>query len=130
MKKSELTNGMHIITNNDEEFIVMSNVIADKQIEDGKTAHVILVRIDGHGWLKLDDYDENLNRIDSGDDDFMWDFEIKAIYKPLYYYDILSSVYDAYHRKNFVQIYGRRKMTKEQIENARGYEIEIVESED
>ena len=128
MKKSELTNGMHVITNDGSEYIVINNVMADRQIEDGNTSEVLLVNIDGHGWLGINkDYDENLNRIDSGDDDFMWDFEIKEIYKPLYYYDILSSVYDAYHRKNFVQIYGRRKMTKEQIEKALGYEIEIVD---
>ena len=122
MKKSELTNGMHVITNNDEEFIVMSNVIADKQIADGKTAHVILVRIDGNGWLGLDSYDENLNELDGS-----WDFEIKEIYKPLYYYDILSSVYDIYHGKNFVQVYGRRNMTQAETEKELGYKINIIE---
>ena len=76
MKKSELTNGMHVITKGDEEFIVIDNVVADKQIEDGKICNVILVNIDGSGWLGLDNYDENLNELDGS-----YDFEIAEIYK-------------------------------------------------
>lgn len=125
MKKSELKNGMHVITKNGDEFIVIDNVVADKQIVDRNTSDVILVKIDNcGGWLALDRYDENLNSDGDDNDD---DFKIVAIYKPLYYYDILLSVYDDYHGKNFVQIYGKKKMTKAEIEQALGYEIEIVD---
>ena len=122
MKKSELTNGMHVITNNNEEFIVMSNIVADKQIADGNIATTLLIRIDNGGWLNLNSYDENLTELD-GD----WDFGIKAIYKPLYYYDVLFSVFDDYHNTNFVQVYGRRNMTQAEIEKELGYEINIIE---
>lgn len=118
MKKSDIKNGMHVITKNGIEYIVMSNVEANDQIV---TPNTIMVRVNDYGWLSLDSYSDDLRH---ENDDV---YDIETVYAPRYYREVLSSVHD---NINFIKVWERpipKSMTKEEIEAELGYEIEIVD---
>ena len=124
MKKSEIKNGMHVITNKGKEYIVINNVEATEQIF---LANTIMVRLDGEGWLPLDNYDDNLRYRLSGDDNDDA-YDIKEVYVPKFYVDIFASIHNA-NRDGFIKVWERpsaKKMTKAEIEAKLGYEIEII----
>lgn len=56
MKKSDIKNGMHIITNDNIEYVVISGVKAQEQTEIHDT---IMVQLNKDGWMPLDDYEES-----------------------------------------------------------------------
>ena len=89
MKKSEIKNGMHVITNNGNEYIIISGIEAYKQIEDTNTANIVMVQLDGSGWMPFDDYDDDLCYHDPEGDEDDWDidryYDIKAVYTTQYY---------------------------------------------
>ena len=124
MKKSDIKNGMHVITNNGEEYVVISDVHAPSQVGITNT---IMANIDG-GWMNFDEYTSDL-RCKSGN----FDYDIKAVFEPKYYGVTLMSVhsdYDDYDKYNFIKLWERpiaKKMTKADIEAELGYEIEIVD---
>ena len=126
MKKSEIKNGMHVITKNGEEYVIIDNVKAREQIISNNTADIVMINVgDYHGWMGFDGYDDDLCY--SRDKDF----DIKEVYEPRFYSYALSpvKVYD----DMFIKVWERpiyKKMTKAEIEAELGYEIEIVESED
>jgi hypothetical protein len=135
MKKSDIKNGMHVITNNGEEYIIISGIKACGQIKDNNTASIVMVNMDAYGgWMSFDDYDDDLRFHDPEGDEYGEDrcYDIKEVYSPLYYAWTLLSV----NNKNFIDKFTkvwerpRKKMTKAEIEKELGYEIEIVESED
>ena len=137
MKKSDIKNGMHVITNDDVEYIVISGIEAQGQIRDNYTANTIMIQINDDGWMPFDDYDDNLhyhdpeaNEFDDDDSDRYYD--IKAVYAPTFYAWTLSSVYNKELTDKFTKVWERtfKKMTKAEIEKELGYEIEIVESEE
>ena len=124
MKKSDIKNGMHVITKGGEEYVIVSvSAVYPSQIEK---AHTIMANIDG-GWMNFDKYTNDL-RCESGNSDY----DIKAVFEPKYYSATLMSVrsnYD-YDKYNFIKLWERptvKKMTKAEIEAELGYEIEIVE---
>ena len=124
MKKSNIKNGMHVITNNGDEYIVISNVGAQNQTTTCKIAMINL----SNGWMPLDEYDDNLCY--RGDDDDDRDYDIKEVYAPKYYANTFESVKDFTNKHKFVKLWERpipKKMTKAEIEAELGYEIEIVE---
>ena len=130
MKKSDIKNGMHVITKDGSEYIIMSDIYASKQIEDGNTAKVVMLGIDG-GWMNFDQYDDDLcfrDTIDEvEDDDFL--YNIDEVYVPKYYAWTLESVLEERNKNDFTRLWKRgvRKMTKAEIENLVGYKIEIVD---
>jgi hypothetical protein len=135
MKKSDIKNGMHVITNNGNEYIIISGIEAYKQIEDTNTANTVMIQLDGSGWMPFDDYDDDLCYHDPEGDECDIDryYDIKAVYTPQYYSWTLLSVYDkSCISDKFIKVWERprKKMTKAEIETELGYEIEIVESED
>ena len=132
MKKSDIKNGMHVITNNGNEYIIISGIEADKQIEETNTANIIMVQLDGNGWMPFDDYDDDLCYHDPEDDESDYDkyYDIKTVYAPRFYAWTLISI-NEYSKDKFTKVWERprKKMTKAEIEKELGYEIEIVESE-
>ena len=136
MKKSEIKNGMHVITNNGNEYIIISGIEAYKQIEDTNTANTVMIQLDGSGWMPFDDYDDDLCYHDPEGDEDDWDidryYDIKAVYTPQYYSWTLLSVYDkSFISDKFIKVWERprKKMTKAEIEKELGYGIEIVDDE-
>ena len=133
MKKSDIKNGMHVITKYGDEYIIMNDIYAPKQIEDNNTAKVVMLGIDC-GWMNFDQYDDDLcfrDTVDEvDDDDFQYD--IDEVYVPKYYAWTLESVLKEKNKNDFIRLWKRgvKKMTKAEIEEELGYEIEIVESED
>lgn len=123
MKKSDIKNGMHLITNSGDEYVVMSNVSARDQttLED----KMILICL-SHGWMTLEDYDDDLRCHDDGNYIGYDCFNIKEVYIPKYYSCVLDSVKK--DKESFIKLWEyTKKMTKEEIEKELGYKIEIVE---
>jgi hypothetical protein len=88
-----------------------------------------MVQLDG-GWMALDDYDDDLHYHDPEGDEYDEDkfYDIKTVYAPRYYSWALSSVHK--NPTNFAKVWERptrKKMTKIDIEEALGYEIEIID---
>lgn len=138
MKKSDIKNGMHVITSNGNEYVIISGVEAHEQINEGNTANTIMVQLNGSGWMPFDDYDDDLRYHDpegNEDDDYLDKYyDIKEVYVPQYYSWILTSVYDKsfFISNKFSKVWERprKKMTKAEIEKELGYGIEIVDDED
>lgn len=132
MNKSNIKNGMHVITKDGNEYVIMSDIYAPNQIADNNTAKVVMLGIDG-GWMNFDQYDDDLcfrDTVDEvADDDYLYDIE--EVYVPRYYAWTLESVLEE-NKNDFIRLWKRgvKKMTKAEIEAELGYEIEIVESED
>ena len=130
MKKSDIKNGMHVITKDGNEYVIMNDIYAPKQIEDNNTANVIMLGIDG-GWMNFDQYNDDLCFRDIEgeveDDDFQYDIE--EVYVPKYYARTLESVLKEKNKNCFTRLWKRgvQKMTKAEIEAILGYEIEIVD---
>ena len=125
MQKSDIKNGMHVITNNGEEYVILSDVYASSQVNSHNTAHVIMAHINGEGWMNFDKYTNDL-RCESGH----FDYEIQAVFEPKYYSATLMSVRSDYSNYNFTKVWERptrKKMTKIDIEKELGYEIEIID---
>lgn len=130
MKKSEIANGMHVITKNGEEYIIMSDVYAPKQIDDDNTASIVMLSLDC-GWMNFDQYDDDLcfrdkpSEVDEDD----WLYDIEEVYVPKYYAWTLESVLKEKNKNDFIRLWKRsvKKMTKAEIEAKLGYEIEIVD---
>ena len=128
MKKSDIKNGMHVITKGGEEYVVVSDVYAPCQIDNGNTAKVAMLGLNG-GWMNLDQYGEECDKpSDIEEDD--WQYDIEEVYAPKYYTYTFESVKQFKH--DFTRLWKRgvKTMTKAEIEAELGYEIEIVESED
>lgn len=130
MKKSDIKNGMHVITNDNVEYIIISEVEADMQKGDTR-ANTIMVQINGHGWMPLDKYDDNLyfQPKDGREYENHRCYDIKAVYTPLFYGWMLKSVDDYTDRFTKVWERSRKKMTQIDIERELGYEIEIIDDE-
>lgn len=126
MKKSDIKNGMHVITNNGNEYVILSDVYASLQISNNNTAHVIMADINGNEWMNFDKYTSDLRCNDD-------DYEIQAVFSPKYYKATLMSVYDtddiSYYFTKLWERPIKKKMTKANIEKELGYEIEIVDEE-
>lgn len=123
IKKSDVTNGMHVILNNDEEYVVIDKIIASEQLECGNTSEVVLAQINGDGWMNFDNYDEDFREKDYDDEN---EYDIKEIYSPLFYMSVLKPIKN--RKEHFVKVWERpKRMTKEEIEAELGYEIEIVD---
>lgn len=130
MKKSEIKNGMHVITKDGSEYVIVSDVYAPCQIDDGNTAKVVMLGLNG-GWMNLDQYDEESlcfhdkpSEIEEDD----WQYDIEEVYAPKYYtytFDSVKSKYEHYFTRLWKR--GVKKMTKAEIEAELGYEIEIIE---
>lgn len=133
MKKSDIRNGMHVITKSGEEYIIMSDVYAPTQIDNHNTAKVVMLGLCGRGgWMNFDHYDDDLcfRDIVAEDDDYLYD--INEVYTPNCYCWALESALEIQNKNHFTRLWkrGAKKMTKAEIEAELGYEIEIVESED
>jgi hypothetical protein len=132
MKKSDIKNGMHVITNDGSEYVIISGIEACGQIEDGNTANIVMVNMDAYGgWMSFDDYDDDLRFHDpEGEDEYDKDYDIKMVYAPRYYAWTLLSVHNRTYTDKFTKVWERpipKKMTKAEIETELGYEIEIVD---
>lgn len=126
MKKSDIKNGMHVITNDGTEYIIISGIEANKQTI---TADTVMVQINGYGgWMPFDRYDDDLRYYDKhGDNDAA--FDISEVYTPNFYAYVLKSVHDVI-KDRFIKLWERpivKKMTKAEIEAELGYTIEIVD---
>lgn len=84
MSKSILKNGMHVITRNWNEYVIMSNVKANKQMN--MTNEMIGLNIKTEGYINIDSYNDDLTKGSNHD------YDIQIIYEPHYYRDILLSV--------------------------------------
>ena len=82
MNKAILKNGMHVITRNGNEYIIMSDAKAISQLH---TSEMIGLNIHG-GYIQIDSYNDNLTK------DSNHDYDIQIIYEPHFYKDILLSV--------------------------------------
>lgn len=130
MKKSDIKNGMHVITNDGTEYVIISDVEAFEQ--NVNTAKTIMVQFNGQGWMPFDEYDEDLHYHDPDGDEDEYDedglYDIKAVYVPRYYSYTLASVSSSIF--DFAKVWERpkrKKMTKIDIEKELGYEIEIID---
>lgn len=130
MKKSDIKNGMHVITKGGEEYVIVSDVYAPCQIDDGNTAKITMLGLKG-GWMNLDQYDEEslCYRDESSyinEDD--WQYDIEEVYVPKYYTYTFESVKSKYEH-DFIRLWKRgvKTMTKAEIEAELGYEIEIID---
>lgn len=128
MKKSDIKNGMHVITNDGTEYVIISGIEASEQ--NVNTAKTVMVQFNGNGWMSFDEYDDNLRYHDPDGDEYDEDklYDIKTVYTPRYYSYTLSSVHNNIF--DFYKVWERpiaKKMTKAEIEAELGYEIEIVE---
>jgi hypothetical protein len=130
MNKSDIKNGMHVITKDGSEYVVISDVYAPCQIADENTAKVAMLGLHG-GWMNLDQYDEeSLCFRDKPsyikEDD--WQYDIEEVYAPKYYSYTFESV-KSKTKNDFIRLWKRgvKKITKEEIEAILGYEIEIVD---
>ena len=124
MKKSDIKNGMHVITNGGEEWVIINNVEAQEQTQ---TSNTIMVRIGVDGWMPFDDYNDDLSYTsnNSGYEDY---FDIKEVYAPRFYAYVTSSIYE--YKGEFIKVWERpivKKMTKAEIEAELGYKIKIVD---
>ena len=132
MKKSDIKNGMHVITKYGDEYVIMSNIYAPNQIKENNTAKTVMLGLDG-GWMNFDKYDDDLcfrDTVDEEDDDD-FQYDIDEVYIPKCYTWTLESVLEERNKNDFIRLWKRvKKMTKAEIEAELGYEIEIVESED
>lgn len=125
MKKSDIKNGMHVITMSGEEYVIINNVQAREQIRRNNTANVVMVSVGYHGWMNFDEYDDDLRHRNDEE------YDIKEVYEPRFYSYTLSPIRE--DREMFNKVWERlipKKMTKAEIEAELGYKIEIVESED
>lgn len=132
MKKSDIKNGMHVITKDGSEYIIVSDVYAPCQIDNGNTAKVVMLGLQG-GWMNLDQYDEESlcfrdKPSDIDEDD--WQYDIEEVYAPKYYTYTFESV-KSKDKDDFTRLWKRgvKQMTKAEIEAELGYAIEIVEEE-
>ena len=130
MKKSEIKNGMHVITKDGSEYVIVSDVYAPCQIDNGNTAKVAMLGLNG-GWMNLDQYDEESlcfrdKPSDIEEDD--WQYDIEEVYAPKYYTYTFESV-KSKDKDDFTRLWKRgiKKMTKAEIEAELGYEIEIID---
>ena len=130
MKKSEIKNGMHVITKDGSEYVIISDVYAPCQIDDGNTAKIAMLGLNG-GWMNLDQYDEESlcfrdKPSDIEEDD--WQYDIEEVYAPKYYTYTFESV-KSKDKDDFTRLWKRgiKKMTKAEIEAELGYEIEIID---
>lgn len=130
MKKSDIKNGMHVITKDGSEYVVISDVYAPCQIDDENTAKVAMLGLHG-GWMNLDQYDEESlcfrdKPLEIDEDD--WQYDIEEVYAPKYYAYTFESV-KSKAKNDFIRLWKRgvKKMTKAEIETELGYEIEIVD---
>lgn len=130
MKKSEIKNGMHVITKDGSEYVIISDVYAPCQIDNGNTAKVAMLGLKG-GWMNLDQYDEESlcfrdkpSEIEEDD----WQYDIEEVYAPKYYTYTFESV-QSKDKHDFTRLWKRgvKKMTKAEIEAELGYEIEIID---
>ena len=129
MNKSDIKNGMHVITKGGEEYVVVSDVYAPCQIDDGNTAKVAMLGLNGV-WMNLDQYGEESlcfrdKPSDIEEDD--WQYDIEEVYAPKYYTYTFESVKQFKH--DFTRLWKRgvKTMTKAEIEAELGYKIEIVD---
>ncbi len=125
MQKSDIKNGMHVITNNGEEYVILSNIYASSQVNNNNTAHVIMASINGDGWMNFDKYTSDL-RCDNNN----FEYEIQAVFEPRYYSATLMSIRNVESDYYFTKLWERpqrKKMTKIDIEKELGYEIEIID---
>ena len=70
MKKSDIKNGMHVITNDGTEYVVISRIEAQAQIKDDNTANTIMIQVNSEGWMPFDDYDDDLHYHDPEGDEY------------------------------------------------------------
>lgn len=120
MKLSDLKTGMHVITRNGDEYVVMRDVVTHADGQTG-TSPIIMTNIKYCAWLNLKEYAEDLTLYDN-------EFGIQKVYMPRYYRSLVTSV--EIKPEDFVLIWKRptkKQMTLEEIEEALGYEVEIVE---
>ena len=134
MKKSDIKNGMHVITNDGEEYVIISGIEACGQIKDSNTANIVMVNMESYGgWMSFDDYDDDLRFHDPEGDEYGEDrcYDIKEVYSPLYYAWTLLSVHNKTFTDKFTKVWERprKKMTQIEIEKELGYEIEIIDDE-
>ena len=118
MKIEDLKTGMHVITRNDKEYIVIKNVTYNMCGQAD-----IMVDINKHGWLNLKDYDKYLTSHHE-------EFSIQKVYMPmvLHGFGFTNSVKT--DLDDFMLIWERptkKRMTLEDIEAELGYGIEIIE---
>ncbi len=81
--KSILKNGMHVITRNGNEYIIMSNAKVVSQLH---TSEMIGLNIHTNGFTRIDNYDDDLTLKSNHD------YDIQIIYEPHFYNDVLLSV--------------------------------------
>ena len=134
MKKSDIKNGMHVITTDGEEYVIISGIEACGQIKDSNTANIVMVNMESYGgWMSFDDYDDDLRFHDPEGDGYGEDrcYDIKEVYSPLYYAWTLLSVHNKTFTDKFTKVWERprKKMTQIEIEKELGYEIEIIDDE-
>ncbi len=83
MNKTILKNGMHVITRNGNEYVIMSNAESTRQMHTNK---MIGLNIHTNGFMRIDNYDDDLT-LESNHD-----YDIMFIYEPHFYKYILSSI--------------------------------------
>lgn len=83
MDKSMLKNGMHVITRNGNEYVIMSNAEPTRQTH---SSEMIGLNMTDAGFIRIDKYNDDLTC--NGNDNY----DIQSIYVPHFYKYILSSV--------------------------------------
>lgn len=122
MKKHDLATGMHVICKNGDEYVLIKNVDTHMSGQT-KITSVPMISVKNNGWLDLRDYTEDLKDVNCFEE-----FDIQKVYMPKYYRCVISPIYAI--PEDYELIWERpekKKMTLEEIEEALGYEIEIVD---
>jgi hypothetical protein len=112
MTKSDLKTGMHVVTRDGIEYMVLKDTTYNKDI-------LVAVHEDecGGSWRELDDYNDNMTYKRHSDDD------IVKVYAPIYEYTTLDYKYDCLHEGLADVIFAEETMTKAEAEAKFGIRI-------
>ncbi len=115
MTKGDLKTGMHVVTKNGVEWVVLR----DTMFHD-KDILIVVHEEDGcEGWLPLKSYNNNMTIIDRG----FADFDIVRVYQPKYEFTTLEYKLDCHDEDLSDKIFAEETMTKAEAENKFGIRI-------
>ena len=109
--KSDLRTGMKVKLRDGCEYIVLLNMCH----EWSDDTNILIETTEGHGWLSLDSYNDDLTNTVSND------YDIIEVFKSDHLRPLITDFYEV----EWTNIQ-TRKMTLEEIENALGYKVEII----
>ena len=112
MVLNDLKTGMHVVTRDGVEYVVLKNTTYNKDI-------LIVVHEDEYNgsWRELEDYNNNMTSKTRRDDDII------RVYAPIYEYTTLEYKFDCCHEGLADMLFAEETMTKAEAEQKFGIRI-------